>query len=1038
MNLQLSSWAIRRPIPTMLLFLLLAIAGWSAFVGLPINSNPRVDFPVVTVAITQPGAAPSELENAVTRRVEGAIAGMAGIRHVTSTLSEGVSLTTVEFQLGIDPDRATNDVRDAVSNVRADLPQNILEPLISRVDVEGGAILYYAISSTSRAPQELSWFVDDTVSRSLLATPGVQKVQRLGGVNREVRVELKPDRLEALGITADQVNAQIVQSNIDVPGGHTILKGQELAIRSLGSAASVAELAARPIALTDGRWSVLSDLASVTDGSGEARERARLNGSEVVGFSVFRSKGASDTVVASGVESAIAKLQKTYGDVQIQQIISLVDYTRASYKMSMMTLVEGAALTVLVVFFFLRNWRATLVAAIALPLSILPTFAVMAQLNYTLNSMTLLALTLVIGILVDDAIVEIENIERHLHMGKRPFQAAIDASDAIGFAVVAITATIVAVFLPVSFIGGYVGKYFTQFGITVSVAVLASLLVARLATPLLAAYLLQPSSSFKPGTDAQVRPGSLMGRYLAILEWALTHRGLALVSAGAFLAASLLMIPLLPTGFMPVSDQSLAQISIALPPGSQLKQTDARLQAITKEVRKHKEVAAVFATAGGQDGTSAGTLLVRLTPANKRDISQKAFEHTLRQTLSQFPDMRFSFKAEGDSRDVSIILLGADPEKLSQTAHALQKQMKGVPGISNVQVNEPLLRPELLIRPRPIEAARAGALPQSIGTVMRIATVGEIDASSARFNFADRQVPIRVALSTKTRSELETLRQLRVPTIDGQSIPLHSVADVNFGAGPARIDRFDRLRRISVDADLVAGTTLGTAQDRIGLLPVALSLPPGITRAEYGDTEYMNEMFTKFGLAMGFGVLMVYAVLVLLFKDFLQPITILTALPLSIGGALGGLLLYGAALDLPAVIGILMLMGIVTKNSILIVEFATEKRREGMIRFQALMQSGAERARPIVMTTIAMAAGMVPALLSSGADASFRAPMAVAVIGGLMTSTLLSLVFVPVIFTYMDDLRLWLAPKLARLTSVTDQDRKDADEHHLPGNEVTQ
>lgn len=1038
MSFQISSWAIRRPIPTLVLFFVLAVVGISAFIGLPINANPRVDFPIVTVAVSLPGAAPSELENAVTRRVENAIAGLAGIRHMSSTLSDGTSLTTVEFQLGVDPDRATNDVREAVTEARAELPQAILEPRISRVDVEGGAILYYAVDSAERNTVELSWFVDDTVSRALLATAGVQRVQRMGGANREIRIELKPDRLAALGISAEQVNIQLVQSNVDVPGGRIIIHGREQAIRTLGSAASVEELAARPISLSGGRWATLADLATVRDASSDTRELARLNDREVVGFAVYRAKGSSDTMVAQGVEATIAGLQRTHGDLKIQQFDSSVDYTRSSYKMSMMTLVEGAALTVVVVFFFLRNWRATLVASIALPLSILPTFAAMAWLGYTLNSITLLALTLVIGILVDDAIVEIENIERHLDMGKRPFRAAIDASDAIGFAVVAITATIVAVFLPVSFIGGYIGRYFTQFGITVSVAVLASLLVARLATPLLAAYLMKPKTRMGSGADgAHAQPGTLMVRYLGLLDWSLRHRRIALGIGAAFLIGSLLLVPLLPTGFLPVSDLSLTQLNVTLTPGSPLAQTDEKLREVADQIGQRKEVNAVFTLAGGQDAAGAndvtkGMLLVRLKPPGERALDQKGFEQSLRQDLNRFDDMRFTFQGESDARDVSIILLSADPAKLSQTANELQRQMRGVTGIANVQVNEPLARPELLIQPRVHEAALAGISASSIGSIMRIATLGDIDANSARFNLSDRQIPIRVALDERSRNDLEILRNLQIPTDDGASIPLHAVAAVGFADGPARIERFDRLRRVSVDADLISGVTLGDALANINTLPALQSLPEGVRRVEYGDAEYMNEMFDKFSVAMGLGILMVYAVLVLLFKDFLQPITILVALPLSIGGAIVGLLLYGAALDLPAVIGILMLMGIVTKNSILLVEFANEKRREGVSRNEALLRSGAERARPIVMTTIAMAAGMVPAVLSSGADSGFRAPMAIAVIGGLITSTLLSLVFVPVVFTYMDDLRKFLAGKLARLTSVTEQDRKDADSQVLP------
>ncbi|MDF2399640.1 MMPL family transporter [Pseudomonas sp. 3MA1] len=1033
MSLRLSSWAIRRPIPTLVLFLVLSVGGWLSFLQLPINANPRVEFPVITVLVSQVGAAPTELEHSVTLRVERAVSGLAGIRHITSTVADGISVTTVEFQLGVDPGRAANDIRDAIALIRADLPQTIEEPMITRIDVEGGAILNYAVKGGARSLVELSWFVDDQLSRELLAVPGVQKVQRLGGVEREVKVELMAERLQALGITAEQVNGQLVQSNINVPGGRTRLGHSEQSIRTLGSALTVQALSQTPIALGEGRWARLGELARVHDGASQARSQARLDGEEVVGFAVFRAKGSSDTRVAAGVEAVIQRLQQQHPDLEIRQVWSSVDYTLASYDAAIMTLVEGALLTVLVVLVFLRSWRATLVAAIALPLSILPTFAVMAGFGYSLNSITLLALTLVIGILVDDAIVEIENIERHLDQGKRPYQAAIDASDAIGFAVVAITATLVAVFLPVSFIGGFVGQYFTPFGITVSAAVLASLLVARLVTPLMAAYLLKPKAPGAGHGQSPVAPGGLLGGYLKLLEWALRHRRQSLGLAGLFLVGSFALVPLLPSGFMPVNDLSLSRIDVALPPGTPLARTDKVLADMARQIRQRPEVRSVFVTAGGEDASGAtdvatGQLLVRLLPADQRELSQKAFEQSLRPLLNGFADLRYAFRGETAARDISIILVGPDGPALSRAAHAVQRDMRALPGIANVQVNEPLPRPELLIQPRLDEAARAGVSAQAIGSVARIATVGEINASSARFNFPDRQVPIRVLLPAIEQGDLNALGNLGVSTDRGTVLPLSAVADIGYGSGPARIERFSRLRRVSVDADL-AGITLGAALEAIGQLPALQQLPDGVRSVEYGDAEYMNEMFDKFGVAMGLGIMMVFAVLVLLFRDFLQPLTILTALPLSVGGAIGGLLLYGAAIDMPVVIGLLMLMGIVTKNSILMVEFTLEKRRLGMPRHQALIQSGAERARPIIMTTIAMVAGMVPALLSSGADAGFRAPMAVAVIGGLITSTLLSLVLVPVVFSCMDDLRQWLAPRLARLTSVTAQDRAQAQPH---------
>ncbi|PCE30793.1 efflux RND transporter permease subunit [Burkholderia ubonensis] len=1032
MSMKLSSWAIRRPIPTIVLFIVLAVAGWGAFLQLPINANPRVEFPIVTVAIAQTGTAPADLEHAVTQPVERAVSGLAGVRHITSTVGDGMSVTTVEFQLGVDPQRAVSDVREAVTQNRANLPQSIEEPIVSRVDVEGGAMLNYALKADGRSLVDQSWFVDETLSRELLAVPGVQRVQRLGGVNREIRVTLLPAQLEARGVTADQVNAQLVRTSVDVAGGRAVLAGSEQSIRTLGGAASVDALAATPIALADGRWARLSDLATVSDGASDERARARFDGNEVVGFAVFRAKGSSDTTVAAGVQAALERVQRAHPGIEIREVTSMVDYTLASYNATMATLIEGAVLTVLVVFFFLRSWRATLVAAVALPLSILPTFAVMSWFGYTLNSITLLALTLVIGILVDDAIVEIENIERHLDMGKRPYRAAIDAADAIGFAVVAITATIVAVFLPVSFIGGIVGRYFTPFGITVSVAVLASLLVARLVTPLMAAYVMQPKPA---GTHARATGGArgrVLGRYLKLLDWALRHRRTCVFAGAAFLAGSLAIAPLLPSGFLPVNDTSVSRIEVTLPPGTPLAKTDAVLQRIAAEAKRRPEVMATFTTAGGENaaGTvdvSTGSVTLKLVPPGKRKLGLKTFEASLRPALDRIADIRYAFRADGASRDVSIILVGDDPAQLQDTASALQRQMQGVPGIANIQVSEPLPRPEIHVRPRFDEAARAGATTQAIGTVARIATVGDINANSARFNLRDRQVPIRVALPEAERGDLNTLRQLRIATESGASVPLQSVADVDFGNGPSQIERFDRLRRVSVDADLLDGATLGPVLDAVGALPSMQALPDGVRRAEYGDAEYMSEMFVKFGTAMTLGILMVLAVLTLLFRDFLQPLTILTALPLSVGGALGALLLYGAALDLPVVIGMLMLMGIVTKNSILMVEFAIEKRREGMPRHEALLHAGAERARPIIMTTIAMVAGMVPSVISTGADAGFRAPMAVAVIGGLITSTLLSLVFVPVAYTCMDDLKTRLAARLVRLTSVTEQDRVEAE-----------
>ena len=916
-------------------------------------------FPMVNITVTQTGASADELENTVTRRVEDAVAGMAGVRHITSTITEGSSVTAVEFRLETDTDRAVNDVRNAITQIRGNLPQNIDNPVVERMDTEGGALGYYAVQSPNMNQTELSWFIDDAVSRELLAVNGVQQVKRLGGEKREVRVALQSAKLNALGITAEQVSQQLAQTNANVPAERVQWFDQEQSIRVVGSQPSLAEL------------------ATISDSHADVRSRTRLNGREVLGFQVFRSKGSSDTAVEKGVQQALQRLAVNYPDIQMTEVHNSVNTTKENYDVAIATLLEGAALTVLVVWLFLRNWRATLVAAIALPLSILPAFWIMQLLGYTLNSISLLAITLVIGILVDDAIVEIENIETHIHQGKRPFRAALDASDAIGLAVVAITASIVAVFLPVSFIDGMTGQYFGQFGVTVAVAVLSSLLVARLATPLLAAYLLQPTATQTSATTSSSR---LKKAYLTLLAKALHFRKTTLLLGGVFLLASAMILPQLPTGFVPKGDTGMSQLDVMLPPSSTLAQTDEILQKIDRTIRQYDEVALVFTTAGSSE-INKGEVLIRLKPHQVRSISQKEFEDKLRETLKQLADVRITFRNEMAARDVSILLTGNDPIKLQQTANELKQQMQGLYTVENVQINAPLMKPEVQVKLRADEAAKAGVSPQAVGNLLQIATLGSTDGNAARFNLPDRQIPIRVTLAENERNQPEVIRQLRVASSNGGTVPLNTVADIQFGAGSASLERFDRERRIAVDADLALGQTIGTALSQINELPIMQNLPDGVRVPSSGDAEMMDEMFSQFGFAMAAGVVMVLLVLVLLFKDFLQPLTILTALPLSIGGAAVGLLAYGAALDMSSVIGILMLMGIVTKNSILLVDFVIEKRQQGMARHQALIQSGAERVRPILMTTIAMVSGMVPAVFASGARhfvPQWQSPLSVA------------------------------------------------------------
>ncbi|HEV7309030.1 efflux RND transporter permease subunit [Ensifer sp.] len=1014
MTSNISAWAIRKPVPTIVLFVVLTLVGLASFFRLPVNADPSVSFPIVTVTVGQPSAQPTEMETQVTRRVEGVVAGLVGVSHIRSTIGNGLSTTTVEFKIGTDPDRAANDVREAVAQIRSDLPQSIQEPTVSRLDVDGLPIIYYAVRAPAMSEVELSWFVDDTVNSELLTLPGVQKVQRLGGVNREVRVSLNAERLLALGVTADQVNTALREINTNVPSGRGEIGGREQSIRTVGSAASIDELSQLSIPLPGGRWVKLSDIATIEDTSSEPRNFARVDGAPVVSFAVSRSKGASDTVVANAVVQRLDEIRARMPGVEFKEEISYVEYTQESYDAAVTALIEGALLTIVVVFAFLRNWRATLISAVAMPLSILPTFAVMDLLGFTLNSISLLALTLVIGILVDDAIVEIENIERHVDMGKRPFIAAIDAADAIGLAIVATTLTIVAVFAPVSFIGGAVGQYFKQFGLTVAFAVLFSLLVARLLTPLMAAYLLRP----RAGHGHSAKPSRLADAYCRLLGWTLDHRKTALSLVALIFVGSIALLTMLPTGFTPERESNVSQLKVTLPPGTRLAETARVSDELADRIKQRPEVESIFATA---DSLNEVSLRIKLTPREQRELDRKSFELSLRPLLSEIPDIQATFASAEGSKDLSIYLTGDDPEALTASVRRLETEMQALPGLVGVRSTEPLLSPELLVKPRLEEAARLGVSVTSIGTVARIATMGDSESNSARFNLGNRQVPIRVMLDQATRGDLDILRNLRVGTNAGAVVPLTSVADISFGAEGSSVERLDRKRLIAVEANL-DGITLGTAFERIEALPAMSELPAGVSQANYGNAEYMAEMFRNFAIALLAGILMVAAVLVLLFKDFLQPLTILVALPLSIGGAALALILFGAALDVSSMIGILMLMGIVCKNSILLVDYAIECRNEGADRRSALLEAGATRARPIIMTTIAMVAGMVPAVIGVGAGAAFRAPMAAAVIGGLITSTALSLVFVPVMFTVMDDINRRAGRCLKRFSSVTDED----------------
>lgn len=987
-----STWSIRHPVPPIAIFLVLVIIGIVSFMRLPVTAMPNIDLPIVQISIAQPGAAPSELTTQVIQPVEDSVASVTGVRNISSTASDSLASVVIEFELEIDSDRAVNDVKDAVANVRSDLPESISEPIVQRLDVTGYPILTYAVADPTQSIELLSKFVDDVIGRDLATVDGVGKISRIGGASREIKVELDAERLLAHGLTAAAVSDQLRAKNIDMAGGRGDLAGVEFSIRTLGSADSVNRLAVTPIALPQGGTIALDQLGQVIDGPAEERSFALLDGQPVVAFGVFRATGESDLATGDGVKERLEQIRARYPNTQITLIDDATTYTEASYHSAMETLYEGAALAVIVVFIFLRNWRATLVAAVALPLSIIPTFFVMQWLGFTLNGISLLGITLVTGILVDDAIVEIENIVRHISMGTPPYEASEEAANEIGLTVIAISLSIVAVFAPVSFMGGIPGQYFKQFGLTVAVSVLFSLLVARIITPMMAAYFMRGNVHVEENRD-----GPFMRGLMKILRWTMRHRGLTLIAGAAIFALSIFSATLLPSEFIPEQDVGRSQISLELPPGSTIEDTDSATRLLTARIQQTPETKSVFAYSDGGDVTHA-RLMINYGKKEERDRSQFEIEDEVKANLSSFPDVRINFQNAEGANDLTISVLSDTEEGAARAGDLLVAEMSKLQTLEGVQSSSSLQRPEIQITPRLELATQLGVPASAIATTLRIATLGDTESNLAKFNAGDEQVPIVVRLSERDRADMPTIENLRVPSSVGQ-IPLASVAEVSMSSGATTIERYNRRFETEVTANLAEGALLGPASAQVAALGDSIDMPENTEIKPSGDAEIMGEVFAAFGLAMGSGIMLVYVVLVLLFHNFVTPITILLSLPLAIGGAILALFVTGNSISMAVVIGFLMLMGIVTKNSIMLVEFALSAMERGTPKREAILDAVHKRARPIIMTTIAMSAGMVPSALATGEGGEFRAPMAIAVIGGLLLSTILSLLFVPSLFS---------------------------------------
>lgn len=1092
-----SAWSIRNPVAPLLAFFLLMLLGWQSFNTLPITKFPNIDVPVAAVTVVQSGAAPAEMETQVTKEIEDAVAGITGVKRITSTVTDGISTTIIEFRMEVPTDKAVQDTKDAIDRIRGDLPAGIEAPIVTRVDVENGAIMTFEASSPDMTLEELSWFVDDTVIRALQGKPGIGRVDRMGGANREICIELDPVKLDSFGVTAQAISAQISATNTNLGAGKFELGSGEQVIRTLGDGGTVERLAATTIALSSGRFVKLSDLGEVVDSYEKPKSFARVDGRPSVSFQIFRTKGASEVSVAAVATEVIEGLRNAHPDVALTLIDDTVFYTYGNYESALHTLIEGSLLAVLVVLLFLKNWRATLISAIALPLSAVPTFYLMELLGFSLNLVSFLALTLATGILVDDAIVEIENIARHIRMGKTPYRAAIEAADEIGLAVIATTFTIVAVFVPVSFMPGIPGQYFIQFGLTVAVAVLFSLLVARLITPMMAAYFMRATEiSLTRWLSLALRLavtglggwfvlgyGSLQAALAALAifllwprlarfltqplheehpdglitrgyMWVVRHsagghvpvirlpaRYVTLIVAILVVYGSILAMLQVPGSLFPPEDESKIRISVELPPGSSLEDTSVTTDAMQAAIRDIDGIKSVVVIGGSTPlgeldirRASFSIVLDRLDNGLKRKLidlakalpmigdlvpeipsegrlrPQVEIEAEVLAALKAIPDVR-AYKLPGGggpgARPFAYDILSASETDLAVAVEKIESALRAEAVLENVWAETALPRPEILITPRMAEAARLGVTAQAIAAAVRVATIGDIPAALGKLSIDDRLIPIRVQFAEDARGDLARISAMKLMTSAGP-VPLSAVATVELAEGPAVVKRLNRLRVATLGGDIAPGFVLDQATARFQEILPTLGLPASVVVTPSGDAEVQAELQVSFVNAMVMGILLMMFVLILLFHSVLQPLTIIFSLLLSVGGVATALIITQNPLSMPVLIGILMLMGIVAKNAILLIDFAIEMRVRGMDRIAAVIEAGHKRARPIVMTSIAMSAGMLPSALGVGEGGSFRAPMAIAVIGGIIVSTVLSLVVVPSAYLVMDDVSRFL------------------------------
>lgn len=1006
---------------TMMMVALLVMGGFS-MQRLGLDQYPNVDVPVVVVITAYPGATPETVETEVTRPVEDALNAIGGLDEVTSTSYEGRSVVVAKFKLEVRSSAAAQEVRDKIAAIEADFPEDAKKPVISRFDPAAEPVLSIAISSTSLDVPALTTLADQRVVRQLTTVAGVGQATLVGARKRQIDVTIDETRMRALEIGINEVVNALRTGNSNSPAGSVVDPVSERTIQVQGRIEEPQALLDMVVARRGGAAIALRDIATLSEGAADAENRALYNGQTALAIDIVKVQDANTVQVATDVKKRLDALNAELApqNVHLRIVTDSSIPIRESVNQVQTTLIEGAALAVAIVFLFLNSWRSTVITGLTLPIAIIGTLAVIDFLGFTLNTLSLLALTLSIGILVDDAIVVRENITRHLHMGKSHLRAALDGTGEIGLAVIATTATIVAVFLPVAFMDGIVGRFFYEFGVTVSAAVLISLFVAFTLDPMLSSVWYDPDAQ----PDAKRGPiGRLIarfdhgfewmaGQYRRAIGWTLRHRLVTLLATSGVFIGSLFMVPLVGTEFVPDTDEGRFQVNITAPVGSSLDYTTTKVRQVEKALREFPEVETLYSTVntGGAAGKHRATILVGLVPLDMRSRTPLSLAEPIRKRLSAIPGIEITILQNGlggGESPVQLSILGDDRAILERIAAGLVEDMKKIPGLVDVTSSARDVTSILSVRLKPAAASDLGIARSDLATALSPLIGGE-DVS--KWTDADgNSYDIVIRLPAERRSDVASLGALMIAT--GRTaasgaplmVRLDQVADIGIMPAPAEIRRIDNRREILVSAN-IAGRTLGDVTETLQGLTAGLDLPNGYRIRFGGDAETMQETIGHMVTALTMAVIFIYIVLASQFGSFMQPLAIMASLPLSLVGVLLGLMVAGSTINMFSLIGFIMLMGLVTKNGILLVDFANRERRRGLSLNEALENAGVIRFRPIIMTTLAMIFGMIPLGLAVGGGGAQRAPMAHAVVGGLISSTLLTLIVVPTILSYMDSI----------------------------------